>query len=298
MSSNLFKSYYLNRNTDNARIINSNEMIAQKLQRIQMVMPEVNLGNGGFEPVNLFGEASVMDPADILSADFAQEDGANASSVIKASDFVQDVSPEPVYEGPTPEELIEQAKEEIERMRADAMSEMDSIRANTIHSARVQGYEEGRKQAMQEMEAARQELEMERMHLQAQYEQQIDELEPLFIQTLTGIYEKVFEVGLDNQQEIIVNLLRNTMKKLDGCKNFLVHVSAADYQYVKEHKQELLSDSTQEGTVIDIVEDSMIRENECTIETINGIYDCGIGTQMKELRKKLTLLSYDGRQES
>ena len=103
---------------------------------------------------------------------------------------------------------------------------------------------------------------------------------------------------MDNQQEIIVNLLRNTMKKLDGCKNSLVHVSAADYQYVKEHKEELLSDSTQEGTVIDIVEDSMIRENECTIETINGIYDCGIGTQMKELRKKLTLLSYNGRQES
>jgi flagellar assembly protein FliH len=273
-------------------------MIAQKLQRIQMVMPEVNLGNGGFEPVNLFGEANVMDPADILSADFAQEDGANVSSVMKASDFVKEVSPEPVYEGPTPEELIEQAKEEIEKMRADAMSEMDSIRVNTINSARAQGYEEGRKQAMQEMEAARHELEMERMHLQAHYEQQIDELEPLFIQTLTGIYEKVFEVGLDNQQEIIVNLLRNTMKKLDGCKNFLVHVSAADYQYVKEHKEELLSDSTQEGTVIDIVEDSMIRENECTIETINGIYDCGIGTQMKELRKKLTLLSYNGRQES
>ena len=215
-----------------------------------------------------------------------------------ASDFEKEVLSEPVYEGPTPEELIEQAKEEIERMRANAMNEIASIRANTIHSAQAQGYEEGRKQAMQEMEAMRQDLEAERMRLHAYYEQQIDELEPLFIQTLTGIYEKVFEVELDNQQEIIVNLLRNTMKKLDGCKNFLVHVSAADYQYVKEHKEELLSDSSQEGTVVDIVEDSMIRENECTIETINGIYDCGIGTQMKELRKKLTLLSYDGRQES
>lgn len=299
MSSNLFKSYYLNRNTDNARIINSNEMIAQKLERVRMVMPEANLGNGGFEPVNLFGEGNVIDPADILSADFVAEgEGANPSSVIKASDFVQDVIPQPVYEGPTPEELIAQAKEEIEIMRANAMNEIDSIRVNTIDSAQKQGYEEGRKQAMQEMEAARHELEMERARLQSCYEQQIDELEPLFIKTLTGIYEKVFEVGLDNQQEIIVNLLRNTMKKLDGCKNFLVHVSAADYQYVKEHKEQLLSDSSQEGTVIDIVEDSMIRENECTIETINGIYDCGIGTQMKELRKKLTLLSYDGRQES
>ena len=299
MSSNLFKSYYLNRNTDNARIINSNEMIAQKLERIRMVMPEADLGNGGFQPVNLFEESSVIDPADMLSTDYALgEDGENSSSVIKASDFAPEIPPEPVYEGPTPEELIAQAKEEIEVMRANAMSEIDSIRMSAINEAQKLGYDEGRKQAMQDMEAARQELEAERMRLQAAYEQQIDELEPLFIKTLTGIYEKVFEVGLDNQQEIIVNLLRNTMKKLDGCKNFLVHVSAADYQYIKEHKEQLLSDSSQEGTVIDIVEDSMIRENECTIETINGIYDCGIGTQMKELRKKLTLLSYDGRQES
>ena len=77
-----------------------------------------------------------------------------------------------------------------------------------------------------------------------------------------------------------------------------MHVSSTDYPYVKEHKNELLSDSSQEGTVIDVVEDSMMRENECTIETINGIYDCGLGTQLCELRKRLTLLSYDGRQES
>ena len=190
------------------------------------------------------------------------------------------------------------SKEEIEIMRANAMTELDALRFNTIETAHAHGYEEGRKEAMRELEAARQELEQERMQLHAMYEQQIDELEPMFVRTLTGIYEKVFECGLDNQQEIIVNLLRNTMKKLDGCKNFLVHVSSADYLYVKEHKNELLSDSSQEGTVIDVVEDSMMRENECTIETMNGIYDCGLGTQLCELRKRLTLLSYDGRQES
>ena len=298
MSSNLFKSYYLNRNTDNARIINSNEAIAQRLEQIGMVMPQVEWSNDGFEPVNLFAESSVVDPADVLSGEYAPGEEGVPASVIKSSDFAQEVSQEPVYEGPTPEELIAQAQEEVEIMRANAMSELESIRLDAIQSAQTQGYEEGRRQAMQEMEAMRQDIEVERMRLQTWYEQQIDELEPLFVKTLTGIYEKIFEVGLDNQQEIIVNLLRNTMKKLDGCKNFLVHVSAADYQYVKEHKEELLSDSSQEGTVVDIVEDSMIRENECTIETINGIYDCGIGTQMKELRKKLTLLSYDGRQES
>lgn len=297
MSSNLFKSYYLNRNTDNARIIDSNEVIAQKLERIRSVMTETVPGNDSFAPVDLFTKSDSADPADLLSEEFA-ETAETSSNVIKASEENTPVMQQPVYEGPSPEELIAQAKEEIEIMHANAKNEIDQMCNAAIQEARTEGYEDGKRQALQEYEAARSELDEERTRLQAEYEKQIDELEPLFVSTLTGIYEKVFEVGLANQQEIIVTLLRNTMKKLDGCKNFLVHVSTQDYLYVKEHKDQLLSDSSQEGTVIDIIEDSTIRENECTIETINGIYDCGIGTQMKELRNKLILLSYDGRQES
>lgn len=297
MSSNLFKSYYLNRNTDNARIIDSNEMIAQKLERIRSVMTGPALSNDGFAPVDLFTKSDSVDPADLLSGDFVETEEPS-SNVIKASEENTPVMQQPVCEGPSPEELIAQAQEEIEIMHANARSEIDHMRNAAIAEARAEGYEEGKRQALQEYEAARSELNEERARLQAEYEKQMDELEPLFVSTLTGIYEKIFEVGLTNQQEIIVNLLRNTMKKLDGCKNFLVHVSTQDYPYVKEHKDQLLSDSSQEGTVIDIIEDSTIRENECTIETINGIYDCGIGTQMKELRNRLILLSYDGRQES
>lgn len=293
MSSNLFKSYYLNRNTEDARIIDSNEMIAQKLERIRTVMPEAFSHGDGFQQMDLAAQSAPADPADLLSMDSAGQ------TVQEVQEMPQEaVQTPPVYEGPTPEELIEQAKEEIEIMHANARSEIDHMRNEVILESRKQGYEDGKKQALAEFEQMHAQIEKERRTLQAEYEKKMDELEPDFIRTLTGIYEKVFEVGLDNQQEIIVTLLRNTMRKLDGCKEFLVHVSTVDYPYVKEHKQQLLTDSSQEGTRIDIIEDSTIRENECTIETINGIYDCGLGTQMKELRNKLILLSYEGGQES
>ena len=285
MYSNLFKSYYVKRDTEEIRVIDSNEIVAQKMERLRMIMPELNTEAGGFEPVK-FGLEQV-DPADALTAEFT---GLDVETL--------ELESEPVYEGPTPEELIAQAQVEIQNMREQASREIEMERALALQEAKQSGYEAGRAQAMQELSGMQAEVEQERMQMQVFYEQQIDMLEPMFIRTLTGIYEKVFEVGLDNQQEIIVGLLRNTMKKLDGCKNFLVHVSAADYSYVKEHKADLISDSTQEGAVIDIVEDSTIRKNECMIETVNGIYDCGIGTQLEQLRNKLTLLSYDGQQES
>lgn len=304
MSSNLFKSYYLNRNTEDTRMIDSNEMIAQKLERIRAVLPQAALSNGEFEAVNLFDTEKLSDPADLLSADSVGENGdVPVSSVIKASDYAKQ------YEGPTPEEVLEQAKQEAQKeiaaMRERARRELEEERAAELKNARESGYQEGKQRAMQEVEAAWQEienakgeLEKERLRLQEDYERQIDELEPLFVSTLTGIYEKIFEADLPNQREVVVALLRNTMKKLDGCKNFLIHVSPADYPYVKEHKNDLLSQSTQEGAVIDIVEDATVREHECMIETVNGIYDCGIETQLTALNKKLKLLSYDGRQES
>lgn len=288
MSSNLLKSYYVSRDMEGARVINSNEIVEQKLERIRKVLPQVDLD--GFQTVGPVESSNLLDPLDALTSEF--EEGGLADTVLKAEPVEQ-----PVYDGPSPEELIAEAQAQIEAMQQQAMEELQAEQQRVLQSAREEGYEAGRRQGMQECEAIRADIEQERQRLQASYEQQIAELEPAFVNALTGIYEKIFEVGLDNQREIVVTLLRNTMRKLDGCKNFLVHVSTADYSYVKEHKADLLSGSAQEGTVIDIIEDSMIRENECTIETINGIYDCGIGTQLEGLRNRLELLAYNGRVE-
>ena len=291
MSSNLLKSYHVNRDMEGARVIHSNEIVEQKLERIRMVLPQVDLDE--FQAVDFVEGSRLLDPLDALMAE-DEEDGFSAGlsdNIIKAQPV------EPVYEGPTPEELVAAAREEIEMMRAQAMAELQAEQQRVLQSAREEGYAAGRAQGMQECEALKADVERERVQLHALYEQQMDALEPQFVDALTGIYEKIFEVDLDDRREVVVTLLRNTMKKLDGCKNFLVHVSPADYSYVKEHKEELLSDSSQEGTVIDIIEDGMMRENECTIETVNGIYDCGLGTQLEGLRKRLALLSYNGKTE-
>lgn len=292
MSSNLLKSYHVNRDMEGARVIRSNDIVEQKLERIRMVLPQVEPDE--FHAVDFVQGSQLLDPLDALLAEGEEEGFVSGLSdnVIKAQPAL-----EPVYEGPTPEELIAAAGQEIEAMRAQAMAELQAEQQRVLESAREEGYAAGRAQGMQECERLKADIEQERTQLHALYEQQIDELEPHFVDTLTGIYEKIFEVDLDNRREVVVTLLRNTMKKLDGCKNFLVHISPADYAYVKEHKEELLSESTQEGTVIDIIEDSMIRENECTIETVNGIYDCGLGTQLEGLRKRLILLSYNGKTE-
>ena len=72
-----------------------------------------------------------------------------------------------------------------------------------------------------------------------------------------------------------------------------MHVSKEDYPYVNMQKK-LFSEGAVSGRgVVEVVEDITLRENECLIETDGGIFDCGAGTQLEELTKKLKLLSFE-----
>ena len=291
MSNNLFKSYSVRRDAQDARIIDTNTIIEEKLERIRMVLPRVA------EAVSQddFYGGLTADNLDVLTQDTAEEGGddreaVQPSNVIKAQ---SSQPPEPVYEGPSPQELVEQAQLEIAQMQEAARQEIETEKARALEEARQAGYEDGLTRGQQEAAGMKEALDREKKQLEENYEEKIEELEPEFVRVLTDIYEKVFEVDFAKDQDLVLALLRNSMKKIDGCKNFLVHVSKEDYPNVNEQKQTLISETSQEGTTVDVIEDISLRKNECMIETTGGIFDCGLGTQLSELKKKLVLLSYE-----
>lgn len=307
-SGNLVKSFYLSREGDGPRVIDSNSIIEEKLESLRYSVPAPAQNALDFTEEEEYGEPVFTDglDADTLNALVGDSDetpeyseeydefGNPVSNVIKAAapEPQEYREPEPVYQGPTQEEIEEMARPEIEAMKAEAAIEIERRKTVGYEEGKAQGYEEGRAQANAEIAEAREALERERANLNRQYEELIDDLEPRFVHTLTSIYEKVFSVDLSGHKELVLNLLRNTMMQVEGSKNYLIHVSREDYKYVSENKDTLRTDSIPEDAVIDIIEDATLRENECMIETGGGIYDCGLGTQLEMLKKKLELLSY------
>ena len=77
------------------------------------------------------------------------------------------------------------------------------MKKRSMEEGRQAGYEEGRIQAMAELEAAKKELDMQTKAMEQEYQKLIDELEPKFIHTLTGIYEEIFNVELKNYKSIL-----------------------------------------------------------------------------------------------
>ena len=266
--SNLLKRIYTLVNED-ARVIDSNTLAEEKIS--------LNLPN-------------MITPLPADEDGFAQGLAAEVLEIIPDEDGGEYMAGVPEAAEPSVEELREQALFEIEKMKSEAQALLSNERHNVLEAAKRQGYEEGYAAAMQEFEAKKQQLENERRSLEQQYEEQLAVLEPQFVDTLTAIYEQIFGIELVDCKSIITHLISSAMRRIDGGRNLIVHVSREDYSYVNMHRKNL-EEGMPAGS-FEVVEDITLSQNEALVETDSGIVDCSLGTQLAELNKKLRLLSF------
>lgn len=275
--SNLYKRGVTIVKEEDARIIDSNALMEKKLGRssANKITPMPADEDG-------FSKGLSADVLDVLTSDVGEQADVRTSG---------DAEPEDI--GPSAEELRQQALLEIEEMKEAAATSLSIERNNVLEEARKQGYEEGRAQGIREADSLKNKLEAEKRELEQQYEEQLDKLEPQFIDTLTGIYEHIFNVELSGYKDIIVYLISATMRSIEGGRDFIVHVSKEDYSYVCMQKKQLEEGIPTGSTTLEIVEDITLTKNQALIETDGGIFDCSLGTELAELHKKLKLLSYE-----
>ena len=267
LSRNLVKQAYVVAPQEEKRVIDNNALIRK---RIGQLSPE------GF--VSGLG-------AEVL--DVSVEEGAG--NVIKAREDAETILEQAKSEAET---ILNDARLSALRMRDDMRAETELEKNQILAQARQQGYDEGSAQARAEVQAIEQQYQKKAQQLEAAYQQQIDVLEPQFIDTITGVYEHIFHVDLGAYREILVYLISTTIRKLEGSHDFMIHVSKEDYPYVSMQKKQMLSGAVSANCNVDVVEDMTLEKNQCMIETENGIYDCGLDTQMTELKRRLQLLSW------
>ena len=278
LSKNLIKTSQYILKQEEPVVVDSNPLMARKLESIFSTSGE-NKPKGFQTGLN----APEIDP-DLIDME---------NGTYELEGMVEEFPQEVVYMGPTPEELIAEAQAEIDEMRKEAEKNISFLKKRSMEEGRQEGYEEGRRQAMAELETARKELEMQAVAMEEEYQKLICELEPKFIRTITGIYEEIFNVDLKGYKNILIHAISNTIRQIEGSKDFLVHVSKVDYEKMLEQKEQLMRGLPSTSITVDLIADTTLHENECMIEAASGIYDCSIGVQMEELTRKLRLLSYE-----
>ena len=282
MSSNLYKCGWVTVQEKDTRVIDNNALLEQKLSAV-------------------LHAASIPDTEEILPGDDGFADGLDAEKVDAL--FSSD---EGVIKGSLQAErdaLLEEienartelaaVKEQADAMIEDAKSQIGAMQMKAYEEAKSQGYQEGERLGRQEADAQINEYLAKKKQLEDEYEKKIEELEPEFIETLTGIYEHIFKVDLTRYRDLVANLLVNAMQNIENTRNFLVHVSKEDYEGVMADKDRIRAEAGGNSVSVEFVEDATLSRSQCLIETENGIYDCSLDTQLSELSRKLKLLSYE-----
>ena len=246
-------------NPTETRVIDTNAMVESKLKELSFKLAAETEGDAGF------------------TEGFVQ--GIKAEQVTELiGEGLEPISEEAENAIPESELLLQQAQEEIENMKAQALAEIEEARVQVIEEAKKIGYQEGfalgekegyekghvdgLNSVAEEREEALREVSIQLAQMEEAYQNKIAELEPQFIETLTGIYEHIFHVSLKNSRDLIVYLIENTMRNLEGSNGFLIHVSREDYPFVSMQKKELVKGTGISVDDIDIIEDATLARSE------------------------------------
>ncbi len=282
MSKNLVKQIFTVTPPEEEKIIiDSNALVRKRLE--ELARRSGKSVSGGF--VSGLGNLEVIEVSE------NDEDGEE-TSLIKADQEAEDILAKARSEA---EEILAKAGSEAESIVREAKTQADSQKGQILEQAREQGYQDGLVQAKAHEDAMEQEYLEKQQELEDEYQRQVDVLEPLFVDTITGIYEHIFHVELSSYREVLGALISDTIRKQEGSRKFMIHVSKEDYSYVNMQKKQLLAGAVAES--VDVIEDMTLDKNECMIETENGIFDCGLGTQLEELRRRLMLLAWSRDEE-
>lgn len=275
--SNLYKPRLIANFSEDACIINSNALVFQKIEEQAKVILPRQLASDQ-------GETAETEAGDGFVAGLTGE-----PIDVEALDHPVDPAEEVEQAREEAEQILAEANEKSKEILARAQEEAAQLKQEARQTGREQGYEEGIEQAKQEYDRKEQQLAQREQELSEDYARKQEELEPLLVQTITDVIEKVFRIQFHDKKEIVLDLVNRTLASIDGARSFLIKTNIENARFLEEHKQEL-SDCVGSAAQLDIVSDHTLADGACVIETDTGVFECGPDTQLENLMKDLRSL--------
>lgn len=229
-------------------------------------------------------ERNVIKNQELCQSDEVNESNNELDEIVATTEQIHE----------TADEIYQEAQNAAERILEDARAEALLLKEDATNDGKAEGYKLGQMQAQSELQARMQELEQQYqqklMNLENQYEQQIDSVEPQIVKVVCNMLENITGVLLDDYHDVLLYMINSAMRNLDSAKNIIIKVSEEEFESIKEQKH-LLYGANNPSVSMELFADSKLNLNQCIIETENGIINCSLDEQLRQLTKSLTLLS-------
>ncbi len=290
MSDNsIFSPNFIQMSPQNVRVIDTNELFAKKMEELGSVIHASDLASHEEEEMD---PATAMLTADSDADGFMPMDGLESVSYDEASVVGENkLSPEDVED--QCKAMLEDAQATADSIIANANIEAENIKSDAYAKASADGYNDGMARANAEFENMKQDIADTRAALFADFEAKLAQIEPKLVNAIAGVYERVFHDGLYDMTDVIVYVINRVLMQMDEEDGIVVHVSEDNYEDVDNAKEVLFRHFSADKTP-QIRISPQLTAGQAKIETSHGMIDCSVDTQLKELSKALSILSYGG----
>jgi flagellar assembly protein FliH len=188
------------------------------------------------------------------------------------------------------DEMIANAREEADAIIAEAQEQAEALKSHYEEEGKKVGYQEGLADAMNEFNAKKDELEVERQNLQAQFEEKERTMESELVDVITEVMERFFLIQFGNKKDLLLHLIDNALINIENSREFLIKVNDENFDFLNQYKSQL-QEKVGNDLQLDIIRDPVLDIHQCLIETDGGVFDCSLDVELDNLVKDLKSLS-------
>lgn len=279
--SNVYRNNYVIRGEQVTRVINTNDMIAERMQAIVNEQKQAQRA----ELLRRREEAIASGEADgepeFTEGLFAQELELEAEPEPQI-DYVEQAKEQA-------QQILEEANAKAALIHDKAMKEADTLREMGRQEGYQKGFESAVREADEKLQAGEEALAFREQELKEQYDRAMAELEPQLLDTILTVFEEVFRVQFSGKREMLLSLVKHGMRGIRETKQYKIRVSEAEVSFLRAHKEEL-QEKVGGDVQIDIVMDPDLSESQCVIDADSGVYDCSLDVALENLTRDLRSL--------
>lgn len=187
-------------------------------------------------------------------------------------------------------QIVSKATADAEEILKKAVQEAENLKESTRADADARGYAEGMERAHAQEAQIKAELDQHREQLEQDYADRLHTMEPELMDVVIHVFDQVLHSDLESCRTILLHLIRNCVQNIKNSREFRVRVSENDYEKIAGSKNEILQ-KIGGDVILDIMMDESMQPGQCTIDTDEGIFECGLDVQLENLTKDLRTLS-------
>ena len=183
-------------------------------------------------------------------------------------------------------EQKEKAQAELEEWKQLELEKVNAELEEIKQQAFRQGYEEGLNQSHQDYSDK---IKLSEDILEKAYEEKkaiIKESEPFVIELAHQIAEKVIQMELAADPEVLLHMIKQSLLYSNERSMISICVSPEDFIYVQNQRQQLL-ESVEGQIEVKILPEHSIEKGGVVIRTSYGSIDARIDVQLKEIKQAL-----------